>query len=119
MNPFDSLRKALRRPYRSVTPAQAAALLQDGAVLVDVREAHEWRSGHAPKSRHIPLGALPGRMRELPERRMLVTVCHSGMRSARAAALLARSGREVVNLRGGMTAWRRAGLPLITPSGRR
>jgi rhodanese-related sulfurtransferase len=119
MNPFDSLRTALRRPYRSVTPAQAAALLEGGAILVDVREQHEWRSGHAPKARHIPLGALPGRMRELPARRTLVTVCHSGMRSARAAALLARSGREVVNVRGGMMAWRRAGLPLITPSGRR
>ena len=119
MKPFEFLRKTLRRPYRSVTPAEAAALLEDGAVLLDVREAHEWRAGHAPKARHIPLAALATRMRELPERRTLVTVCHSGMRSARAAVLLARSGREVVNLRGGMMAWRRAGLPLVTPSGRR
>ncbi|HZQ36339.1 MAG TPA: rhodanese-like domain-containing protein [Dehalococcoidia bacterium] len=110
---------ALRRPYRSVTAAEAAALLEGGAILVDVREPYEWRAGHAPRARHIPLGALPHRMRELPERRMLVTVCHSGMRSARAAALLARSGHDVVNLRGGMMAWRRAGLPLVTPSGRR
>lgn len=46
MNPFDSLRKTLRRPYRSVTPAQAAALLEGGALLVDVREPHEWRAAH-------------------------------------------------------------------------
>ena len=119
MNPLESLRKALRRPYRSVIPAQAAGLLEDGAISVDVRELRERRTGHAPKARHIPLGALPGRARELPERRIVVTVCHSGMRSARAAALLARSGREVVNLRGGMMAWRCAGLPVVTASGRR
>ena len=119
MSVFDSFRKVLRRPYRTVTPVEAAAMLEDGAVLLDVREAHEWRTGHAPKARHIPLGALPTRMRELPERRVLVTVCHSGMRSARAASLLARSGREVVNLRGGMAAWRRAGLPMVTTAGRR
>ena len=119
MSPFDSLRNRLRRPYRSVTPQEAAALVADGAIVVDVREPHEWQSGHAPKARHIPLAALPSRMRELPERRTLVTMCHSGMRSARAAAMLARSGREVVNLRGGMTAWRRAGLPVVSAAGRR
>ncbi len=35
------------------------ALPQDGAVLVDVREPHEWRAGHAPQARHIPLQPLP------------------------------------------------------------
>ena len=60
---------------------------------------------------------LPARLRDLPPNRTVVTVCRSGARSARAAALLAREGREVVNLSGGMRAWARAGLPVVASGG--
>ena len=99
-------------------PAQARELLDQGAILLDVRDDAEWRAGHAPKARHIPLSRLPGRVRDLPPNRTVVTVCRSGARSARAAALLAREGREVVNLSGGMHAWARAGLPVVASGGR-
>lgn len=101
-----------------VGPEQAQELLRDGAILLDVREDAEWQAGHAPKARHIPLGRLPGRIRDLPPRRTVVTVCRSGARSSRAAALLAREGRDVVNLTGGMHAWVRAGLPVVASGGR-
>jgi rhodanese-related sulfurtransferase len=97
-----------------VTPQQARELQEGGAILLDVRDDAEWRAGHAPGARHIPLSRLPGRIRELPQRRAVVTVCRSGARSARAAALLGRSGLDAVNLSGGMRAWARAGLPVIT-----
>lgn len=118
MSVLDSIRKVFRRPYRSVGPAAAAVLIDDGAVLLDVREAGEFRAGRAPRARHIPLGSLPTRMGELPPSRRVVTVCRSGARSARAASLLAGSGREVVNLSGGMRAWQRAGLPVVGRGGR-
>jgi rhodanese-related sulfurtransferase len=47
-----------------------------------------------------------------------VAVCRSGRRSARAAALLAGTGREVANLAGGMRAWADAGLPVVAKGGR-
>ena len=47
----------------------------------------------------------------------MVTVCRSGARSARAASLLARQGREVSNLAGGMHAWARAGPPVVARGG--
>ena len=47
----------------------------------------------------------------------MVTVRRSGARSARAAAMLARQGREVSNLGGGMRAWARAGLPVVARGG--
>jgi rhodanese-related sulfurtransferase len=106
-----------RRPYRSVSAAQAAALAADGAILLDVREAHEWQAGHAPRARHFPLGQVPRRAAELPRGRPVVTVCRSGSRSARAAAMLARDGHEVSNLSGGMHAWARAGLPVVARGG--
>jgi len=48
----------------------------------------------------------------LPRDRRVVVVCRSGNRSARATALLVRSGFEAVNLNGGMRAWAEAGLPV-------
>jgi rhodanese-related sulfurtransferase len=100
------------------TAEEARRLQQQGAILLDVRDDAEWRAGHAPGARHIPLGRLTARMKDLPPRRTVITVCRSGHRSARAAALLAREGRDVVNLTGGMYAWARAGLPVVAGGGR-
>ena len=111
------LKNLFSKPYQTVSPAQAAALADGGAVLLDVREPDEWQAGHAPRARHIPLSQLSRRAAELPERRVVVTVCRSGARSARAAAMLARDGREVSNLAGGMRAWVRAGLPVVARGG--
>jgi len=111
------LRNLLARPYAKVPARQAADLMRRGAILLDVREGHEWQAGHAPGARHIPLGRLAERKSELPDGRPVITVCRSGMRSAKAAALLTRDGREVHNLTGGMHAWARAGLPVIAKGG--
>lgn len=95
-----------------VSPTQAQELQQSGAVLVDVRTRGEFSAGHAPGARNVPLDQLPGRLRELATRRQVVLICQSGRRSASAAALLRREGVEVVDVSGGMAAWRRAGLPV-------
>ena len=84
------------------------------AVVVDVRQNAEWKRGHIQGAVHIPLGALPSRMQQLPAGKTIVTVCASGHRSAVAARTLTRAGHDVLNLRGGMSAWARAGLPLTT-----
>jgi rhodanese-related sulfurtransferase len=105
-----------RRPKASAE--QASQLMRQGAILLDVREAPEWRAGHAPGARHIPLSHLPARLKDLPPQRTVVTVCRSGHRSALAAKLLARQGREVASLSGGMHAWARAGLPVVAAGGR-
>jgi rhodanese-related sulfurtransferase len=112
------LAKLFRKPYQSVGPQQAAALVADRAVLLDVREPAEWRAGHAPGARHIPLGQLPARLAEVPANRPVITVCRSGTRSRQAAAVLARQGRQEHNLTAGMRAWTSAGLPLQAKDGR-
>lgn len=106
------------KSYGKVSAMEAAALMDGGAVLLDVREPREWRTGHAPGARHMPLSQIAGRAGELPRGRAVVTVCRSGARSARAAVLLAREGREVSSLAGGMHAWARAGLPVVAKGGR-
>ena len=54
------------RKYASIGPTEASSRVDGGAVLLDVREPAEWRAGHAPKARHIPLGDLDRRRKELP-----------------------------------------------------
>lgn len=107
-----------KKPYAKVRPGEADALINAGAILLDVRESQEWSAGHAPKARHIPLGQLPDRMKELPQGRQILTICRSGMRSAKAASLLAKDGRSAANVTGGMNAWSAAGLPVIAKGGR-
>lgn len=96
---------------RRVPPRDVNA---ERATVLDVREAHEWRGGHAPGAIHIPGAQLPNRIDEVPDGPVLV-ICGSGYRSAIAASLLARAGRdEIAHVVGGMDAYRSAGLPVIT-----
>lgn len=85
----------------------AAALAGDTPpVMIDVREPWEYELAHLEGSRLVPLGELAGRIGELPTGASLVTVCHKGMRSERAAALLRRAGfASVRSLEGGVDAW--------------
>lgn len=92
-----------------------AALLADGAALLDVREPYEWDAGHAPSAVHVPMGQLG--LDNLPDGRPLLVVCHVGGRSAAVTDALTRVGVEAANVAGGMDAWARAGLPVVTDSG--
>lgn len=119
MNVLSRLQALTGRRRRSAGPAAAAALVDDGAFLLDVRESAEFNAGHAPQARNVPLRQLTARLDSLPDDRTIVTVCRSGARSAAAARLLARQGYNVVNLSGGMNAWQRAGLRVVGTGGRR
>lgn len=87
--------------------------------LLDVREQDEWDAGHIEGAQHIPLGDLGDRLGEVPTDRVIVAVCRSGSRSDRAARGLRASGFAAENLDGGVTAWSRAGLPLVAVGGGR
>lgn len=102
---------------RNVGPDEAARMVEQGAVLLDVREDDEWRAGHAPQARHVPLGSLADRQEDIPVDAPLVAVCRSGHRSSTAATALSRAGYDVVNLAGGMKGWRDSGHPLVTEDG--
>ena len=101
-----------------VSASAAKGLVDDGAVLLDVREQAEWDAGHAPEARHLPLATLSHRLDSVPRDRRVVVVCRSGRRSAQATALLSRSGVDAVNLTGGMQAWWASGLPVVGGGGR-
>jgi hydroxyacylglutathione hydrolase len=84
-------------------------------VVLDVRQPQEWAAGHIPGALHITGAELPARMDEVPQGRPVATICGSGYRSSVAASLLQQRGyRDVVNVLGGMEAWRRAGLETVS-----
>ena len=104
----------------SVDPKEAASLVaRREAVVLDVRQTGEWTRGHIQHAIHIPLGQLSDRLDELPTGKTIITACLSGHRSASAARKLARAGHDVLNLRGGLTAWRRDGFPFSADRRRR
>lgn len=93
-----------RTPIPQLTPAQALAAQQAGAVLLDVREPFETERGVIPGSTLRPLAEVladPGGMGAAP----VVVVCQAGMRAQRAAAALRGAGIEASVLAGGIEAW--------------
>jgi hydroxyacylglutathione hydrolase len=98
-----------------VDAEQAEAMIDSGAVTVlDVRDPHELLVGHIPDATLFPLSALPGREQELPLAQPLLVYCEGGTRSAIAASVLRAAGAaEVYNLKGGFTAWARAGKEVV------
>lgn len=95
---------------------EAHRLLKSGAaVLVDVREQHEWDAGHAAEAVHMPIGELDPAA--LPPGTELIVTCRSGGRGTRATATLVEAGLPARNLTGGMRGWRDAGLPLESADG--
>ena len=101
----------------AVGPEEAARRVDEGAVLLDVREPDEWHAGHAPDAVHVPLAALAARIDQLDKEQPVVAVCRVGGRSERAAAVLRQRGYDAVNLAGGMQAWNAAGMPVVTDLG--
>ena len=98
-------------------PSQDALTLRDdvesGRVeLIDVRSTAEFKQRHIAQAKHLFLGELPRRLSEVDRERPVVVQCQAGGRSAIAASILQRAGRQVINLKGGIDAWENAGLPI-------
>jgi hydroxyacylglutathione hydrolase len=104
-----------------IDPVALAARLADGESglrVLDVRADDEWAAGHVAGAQHIMAGELPKRLDEVPRHGTLAVVCGTGYRSTVATSVLKRAGHtNLLNVTGGMTAWRTAGLPITSPSG--
>ena len=108
------LRKGAGGPW--VTTLQATQLMnRDDALVVDLRPAAEFASGHILGARNIPLADLERRAGELDKHKAkpLIVHCGDGNRAGGGAALLRKRGfGNVLNLSGGYAAWQQAGLPV-------
>lgn len=86
-----------------IAPAELTAYRD--ALLIDVREEEEWRSGHLPGALHLPLSRLLETVPELPRRTTYIAYCAHGIRSQAAVRLLRDAGyTPALSLRGGLAA---------------
>jgi rhodanese-related sulfurtransferase len=97
----------------------AVRLLNQGALMLDVRSKAEFDGGHVIDARHVPQDEIAKSAETLKKYRekVVIACCESGMRSGAAARVLRAQGfTQVVNLRGGLQSWRAENLPLVKGS---
>jgi phage shock protein E len=83
------------------------ALIQNGAVIVDVRTKEEYHGGHIKNSVNIPLDKLAQNLKKLDKNKPVITCCASGMRSASAKSILKSNGFTEVHNGGAWTSLRK------------
>lgn len=105
----------LRAGGLQVGPADAVRLINDGAVVLDVRSPGKFDAGHIVGARNVPLDELDGRLETLQKHRErpVLVCCELGQTGTKAAAKLRQASfSQVYNLRGGLVGWQRDSLPL-------
>lgn len=72
--------------------------LRNDAVIIDVREPHEYDEGHCEGSENIPLPTIPMHAQEIQDKnRPIIAVCRSGNRSGQAMDFLKEMGVDIIN----------------------
>lgn len=110
----------INRPFRQgkeIGVAEAVQLInRRDAVVIDVRDSGEYATGHIANARHIPQAQVGERLKELEKfkSRPVIVSCRTGTRAAGVVGVLGKNGfSEVFTLRGGITAWQQASMPLV------
>ena len=101
---------------KSISPQDAKRLLDQGAVLVDIREADEHARERIPQARNISMSKIDQTEIETTDANVVLFHCKSGMRTLSHAGKLAEKAGETCDayvVEGGIDAWRKAGLPVI------
>src|SRR5687768_3779995 len=113
--------RKIKGQIEEVDPKDVHELGQNGngAVIVDVREQHEFEEAHLPGAVHVPRGHLESRVEGLvPDRsERVILYCSSGNRSALAAHTMHEllGYDDVASMRGGITLWKDRGYEVEVP----
>lgn len=88
----------LQKLFGAGNTTDFAALVADGAQIIDVRSPGEFAGGHIRNAKNIPLGDLERNLSKINKNKPVITCCASGMRSATARNMLVSKGfTEVYN----------------------
>lgn len=102
-------------PYRRISVEEAVEMQGGGALIVDVRDAGEWASGHARGAMHVHVdNVLMEADEKLPKDRDLLFICQAGVRSALACEMVAALGFDqarLYNVEEGTPVWIERSLP--------
>lgn len=113
--------QARLQAFAALSATQAVRLMNQGALLLDLRPKESFDAGHIGDARHVPAADLASQADSLKKWRdkTVITYCNDGRDGANAARALTKLGfTKVFNLEGGLNAWVKDNLPLTkTPSG--
>ena len=101
----------------NIAPEQAVTLINNDAVVIDLRSPDAYAGGHIVNARNIPMEDLNSDSKKLDKwkSKPIVAVCQTGITSTKAIHQLQKQGFEsVYGVKGGIAAWSQAGLPLVT-----
>jgi molybdopterin/thiamine biosynthesis adenylyltransferase len=111
--------RQIKNRIEEVDPSAVREQVSNGAVVIDVREAEEWSTGHIPGAKHVPKSFLESRVEgAAPDRdQHVILYCQSGNRSAWAARTMIEDlGYEnVESMTGGFTLWKDRGYDVEQP----
>ncbi len=119
MATFRDLLAAAKSEIREIDPEGAAAQIEAGALVLDVREPDEYEEGALLGAIHIPRGHLEAQIenRIADKSAPIVVYCAGGVRSAFAAKTLAELGyTDVESMAGGFGRWKDEGRPWKQPA---
>ena len=101
----------------SVDPSAAVGLINNDGVVIDLRNAEAFARGHIVNAKNIPFDQFDASSDKLNrwKSKPILAVCEAGITSNKAVDALRKSGFEsIYGLKGGMSAWGQAGLPVVT-----
>ena len=101
----------------TVDPSTAVGLINNDSVVIDLRNAEAFARGHIVNAKNIPFDEFDAGSSKLDrwKNKPILAVCEAGITSRKAVDALRRSGFEsIYGLKGGMSAWGQAGLPVVT-----
>ncbi len=101
----------------NIEATEAVKLINNDALVIDIRSAEAFSRGHIVNARNIPADELDAKIEQLQKHKSkpIVAVCDAGMTTTRTVTTLRKSGFEsVFGLKGGMTGWSQAGYPVVT-----
>lgn len=110
----------LQRKARGLTnldPQDAVRLINNDAVVIDLRSTEAFARGHIVNAKNIPFEDLSADKDKISKyaKKTIVTVCDAGMTSSKLVDSLRKTGVEnIFGLKGGINAWTQANLPLVT-----
>ena len=101
----------------NIDTSDAVKLINNDAVVLDLRSAEAYGRGHIVSARSLPHDELEAKIASVAKDKAkpIVAVCDNGISSTRSVNLLRQQGYEsVYGLKGGMSGWSQAGLPVVT-----
>ncbi|MFO1426900.1 MAG: rhodanese-like domain-containing protein [Steroidobacteraceae bacterium] len=113
--------RARQESYAAVSPQDAIRLMNQGALLLDLRKPEDFDAAHINGARRIDSAEIlkAGETLRKHKEKPVVVYCESGSLGASAARILASQGfTRALNLRGGIAGWRAENLPLTRAAAR-